>query len=82
MSDNRGMGEGEITAVEKETVMEKLKGNNAPGPDKAFTELAKLLDKDNRGHLRQSLSESWEGEKAPSSVTAANIASLFTKGDM
>ena len=63
-------------------VIEALKRNKAPGPDKVVTELYKWLTGANVEYLLSLVNEIWQTETVPDSFLKAHIASLFKKGDI
>ena len=58
-----------------------MKNNKTPGPDRITVELIKQLDKQNLEILLELLNECWEKQCIPETMTEANVASLFKKGD-
>ena len=49
----------EITKAELDDIIRSMKGNKAPGPDRAVSELYKWLDEGNRNVFREMLNECW-----------------------
>ena len=78
---NLNMNTNSFSADEVSAAIRSLKTDKAPGPDGAITELFKSLDTQNIASLTQCLNFMWEAKHVPDDFAAAQVASVYKKGN-
>ena len=69
-----------VSIAELRIVLQKLKGNKAPGPDRITTDFLKDLDEDNLQAMLELVNQWWEQGQIPHEILRAKVTSLYKKG--
>ena len=81
IDESLGISTSDITEEEVDAAQARLKNNKAPGPDGVVAELYAWLKDDGKKCLHAAPQENWRRKKIGEYENAANIASLYKKGD-
>ena len=78
---NLKYNEEKVDLKELKKVLQKLKRNKAPGPDRISTDFLKDLDDENLKTYLELINQWWAQGQIPHEMLRAKVASLYKKGD-